>query len=41
MRHLELLIRGYQSSDRSGVRAIYGEDEFARPVLIHKYRQDV
>jgi hypothetical protein len=30
-------IRSYTPSDRSGVRAIYGDDEFARPGLLRRY----
>jgi len=30
-------IRSYAPSDRPGVRAIYGDDEFARPALLHRY----
>jgi GNAT superfamily N-acetyltransferase len=30
-------IRPYQSADRHAVRIIYGDDEFARPRLVHKY----
>lgn len=31
------VIRPYRPADRPGVRAIYGDDEFARPHLMHKY----
>ena len=30
-------IRSYTPSDRSGVRVIYGDDEFARPDLLRRY----
>jgi len=30
-------VRSYSPSDRPGVRAIYGNDEFARPALLRKY----
>jgi len=30
-------IRSYTPFDRPGVRAIYGDDEFARPALLRKY----
>ena len=30
-------VRSYTPSDRPGVRAIYGDDEFARPALLRRY----
>lgn len=30
-------IRNFRSADRQGVRSIYGDDEFARPLLLRRY----
>jgi len=30
-------VRSYTPADRPGVRAIYGDDEFARPALLRRY----
>lgn len=34
---LKYTVRPYRLTDRSGVRLIFGEDEFARPDLLNKY----
>lgn len=34
---MEFTVRNYQHNDLQGVRAIYGDDEFVRPRLLHKY----
>ena len=34
---MEARIRKYQGTDLQGVRDIYGDDEFARPRLLHEY----
>lgn len=33
----DFIVRSYQKADLHAVRAIYGDDEFARPALLHKY----
>ena len=33
----EFSVRHYQNADLDGLRAIYGDDEFARPHLLQKY----